>query len=403
MKYTKFLTVSLLSFLLMPMQSWAKSDKPIDLKDFVPYQNAIDVFKAQEDNEYPSIRIPCIINANGVLIAAAEGRKRATDQGSNDLIISVSKDFGKTWSKPTVAASDPNKGTYNNPYLIYDRDAKRCVLFFQYYPSGVSERGEVSPGWKGPKCLRNFVCFSSTGKKWNKPKDVTSTTKHEDATITCSGPNPGVQISRGKYKGRLVVVFNEAVKFGDWVLTAAYSDDGGKSWALGKKSEAGKGINEVSVAETDDGGLYVVSRAWGSGGRRVAYSEDGGETWSPIETNGELPSPGCQNGLARYSHADDKARGSKSRIIFTSPVGGRKDAVIKMSYDNGHTWPVAKDFGKGPFAYSALCPLEPGFFGVLFESNDSKTIRFVRIPVEWLTDGQDTGKGEGDKEKQAKD
>ncbi len=372
----------------------AKQEKPIDLEKFVPYENAVEVFKAGEGNSYPSIRIPSIINANGMIIAAAEGRKRATDQGSNEILVSVSKDNGKTWSKPVVAAADPANGTYNNPYLIYDKDKGNIVLFFQYYPPGVSERGNIAPGWKDSKTLRNFVCTSKNGKKWSKPKDVTSTTKHEDATITCSGPNPGVQISRGKYKGRLVVVFNEAVKFGDWVLTAAYSDDHGKTWQLGDKSEAGKGINEVSVAETDDGGLYVASRAWGGGGRRVSYSEDGGKTWGTIETNDDLPSPGCQNGMARYSHADDVSRGGKSRIIFTSPVGGRKDAIIKMSYDNGKTWPVAKEFGTGPYAYSAVCPLEPGYFGVIFELNDGKTISFVRIPIAWLTDGDDSGKAE---------
>ena len=399
MKKNKLLVISLIGSLLLPASSWARQDKEIDLETFVPYNHAVDVFNANDGNPYKSIRIPSIINANGLLIAAAEGRYWPADQADNDIIVSVSKDNGKTWSKLSVAASDPD-AAFNNPYLIYDRDAKRSLLFFQRYPKGVAERSGIAPGWKDKKSLRNLVCFSTNGKKWTRVKDVTSTTKHEDATITCSGPNPGVQLSQGEHKGRLVVVFNEAVKFGDWVLTAAFSDDGGKTWQLGEKSESGKGINEVSVAETDDGGLYVVSRAWGGGGRRVAYSHDGGQTWSPIETNNDLPSPGCQNGMARYSHADDDSRGGKSRIIFASPVGGRKDAVIKMSYDNGQTWPVSREFGAGPYAYSAICPLEPGFFGVLFETNDGRTIRFVRIPVAWLTWGDDTGKAQGDEKKE---
>ena len=63
-----------------------------------------------------------------------------------------------------------------------------------------------------------------------------------------------------------------------------------------------------------------------------------------------------------------------------------------MSYDNGKTWPVAREFGKGPYAYSSVCPLEPGYFGVLFESDGGQTIRFVRVPMAWLTEGEDTGK-----------
>ena len=125
-----------------------------------PYSRAVDVFVAGQGNPYTSIRIPDIINANGKLVAMAEGRYQDTDQGQNDLIVSVSKDGGKTWSKPTVAAS--SKGaTFNNPCLIYDRDKKQIVLFFQRYPEGVKERTRNIPtGWQDKRCIRNFVCTS---------------------------------------------------------------------------------------------------------------------------------------------------------------------------------------------------------------------------------------------------
>lgn len=370
----------------------------------LPYENSVDVFVAGKGggSPYASIRIPSIINAGGkLLVAMAEGRYQNTDQGKNDIIVSVSKDEGKTWSDPVVAAK-ANGSTFNNPYLLYDEEKKQLILFFQCYPPGVHEQGNSKPaaGWKDPKSLRNLVCTSTNGRKWSKPVDVTESTKHEDAVLTCSGPNPGVQLTRGPHKGRLVVVFNEAPKFGDWHLTAAYSDDHGKTWKLGEKSASGRGINEVSVAETEDGGLVVVSRTWGgSDRRRIAYSQDGGETWGEITGHEELPSYNCQNGLTRYSFSDDEKRGSKSRILFSAPKQGRKDGFIKMSYDDGKTWPVEKDLGPGPYAYSALCPLKPGFFGVLYEVNGSpvKTIRFARISMEWLTDGNDSGKAEGKK------
>ena len=368
-----------------------------------PYESAVTVFEAGKNNSYASIRIPAIINAGGkMLVALAEGRHQNTDQGKNDLIVSISKDEGKTWSTPTVAA-EAKGSTFNNPYPIYDAEKKQIILFFQCYPPGVSEQGGNKPaaGWKDPKSLRNYVTTSTNGKKWSKPVDVTETTKHEDAVLTCSGPNPGLQLTRGEHKGRLVVVFNEAPAFGNWHLTAAYSDDHGKTWKLGQKSASGCGINEVSVAETEEGGIFVVSRTWGgSDRRRVAYSADGGETWGDITGHEELPSFNCQNGLTRYSFADDETRGGKSRILFSAPgKGGRKDGIIKMSYDDGKTWPVEKEIGPGPYAYSALCPLKPGYFGVLFEVNASplKIIRFAKVSVDWLTDGQDSGKADGKK------
>lgn len=361
-----------------------------------PYERAVDVFVAGKDNPYKSIRIPCITNAGGLLVAMAEGRYVNADQGRNDLIVSVSKD-GRKWSKPVVAASSQG-ATFNNPCLIYDREARQIVLLFQRYPEGVSERAKDIPaGWEGERCIRNFVCISKNGRKWSKPKDVTEFTKHADATLTCSGPNPGVQITRGEHKGRLVVPFNEAKGFGNWVLTAAWSDDHGKTWKIGEKTPEGKGFNEVSSAETEDGGIIVVSRAWGGGQRRVAYSSDGGETWSEVINHPELPSPNCQNGLTRYSFADDVKLGGRSRLLFSTPSTGRRtDGIIKMSYDDGKTWPVQKAIGSGPYAYSALCTVKPGVAGLLFEVNGSPLthIRFTTFTIDWLTDGEDSGKAD---------
>lgn len=369
----------------------AEESKRIAAKDRTPYERAVDVFVAGKGNPYVSIRIPCIVNAGGTLVAMAEGRYSDADQGKNDLIVSVSKD-GKKWSAPVVAASS-NGATFNNPCLIYIKESKTIALFFQRYPAGVHERGPVPAGWEDEKCVRNFVSFSRNGKKWTKPKDISSSTKHQDVTITCSGPNPGVQLTRGEHKGRIVVPLNEG-PFGDWTLAAAYSDDKGKTWRIGEKSAKGGGVNEVSVVETEEGGLLIVSRAWGGGNRKVAYSQDGGETWGDITSHPELPSPNCQNGLTRYSFADDASLGNRGRILFASPSkGGRVDGIIKMSYDDGQTWPEEKLIGAGPYAYSVLCPVKPGVVGLLFEVNGKPltTIRFTTFTIDWLTDGKDDG------------
>ncbi len=360
-----------------------------------PHEHAVTVFQAGKGNAYKSIRIPDIVKAGNMLVAMAEGRYDNTDQGRNDLIVSISRNGGRTWSKPHVAAASEG-ATFNNPCLIYDEEAQYLVLFFQRYPAGVHERDKNIPtGWKDERCIRNFVSFSRDGKNWTTPHDVTASTKNKGVTITCSGPNPGVQIKHGKYKGRLVVPLNEG-PFDHWTLAAAWSDDHGKTWHIGKKSEAGKGINEVSIAETDEGGLIVISRAWPPhlSERRIAYSEDGGRTWGPITAHPELPSPNCQNGLVRYSFADDSSLGGKSRLIFSSPASSnRTNGIIKMSYDNGKTWPVEKLLIPGPFAYSTLVPVKPGVMGILYEVNGNPltTINFSTFSIRWLTNGADSG------------
>ena len=370
-----------------------------EAKAETPYEEAVEVFSSAKSKEHKSMRIPCIVNADGLLIAAAEGRYNHGDQAQNDIVVSVSKD-GKSWSDPVIAAKSDEGSTFNNPCLIYDPEKKQTLLFFQRYAKGVKERDGLPLDLKDKRALRNFVCFSKNGKKWSKPVEVTQTTRHTDCATNCSGPNPGVLLTRGPHKGRLVVAMNEAEKFGNWHITVAYSDDHGKTWNMGGKSAANHGINEVSSVETEDGGILVVSRNYGGPGgksKRVSRSADGGETWSDVTYHNELPCVGCQNGLTRYSFKDDKKYGGKGRILFSAPAGnGRNNGVIKMSYDDGETWPVSKSVGAGAFAYSTMCPMsKPGYVGLLFESDGGNTIKFVPISLEWLTDGEDTGKEGG--------
>lgn len=377
--------------------------KGTDNLDSLPYEDAVEVFAAAKGGPHKSIRIPCIVNAGGTLIAVAEGRYNHGDQSENDMIVSISKNEGKTWTAPVIAAKSDNGSTFNNPCLIYDPAAKQTMLFFQRYPKGVKERDGLPLDLKDPRALRNFVCFSKNGKKWTKPLEVTQVTRHEDCATSCSGPNPGVLLTRGKHKGRLVVAFNEAAKFGNWHITAAYSDDHGKTWKMGEgRSANGYGINEVSSVETEEGGVLVIARNQNGGGKKcVARSEDGGDTWSEVKHHPELPCVVCQNGLTRYSFSDDAKLGHRGRILFSAPKGpGRNNGMIKMSYDDGETWPIEKSLGPGPFAYSALCPLKPGYVGLLFETNDGRTIKFAKISIKWLTDGADTGLGSSDAKKE---
>lgn len=369
----------------------SKKDKTsLKSESATPFERAVDVFVAGKGNPYKSIRIPDIVKAGNILVAFAEGRYENTDQGRNDLISSVSKDGGKSWG-PVEVVARADGATFNNPCVIYDEESKQMVLFFQRYPKGVKERDQNIPtGWQDDRCIRNFVSISKNGKKWSTPKDVTKTTKNEGVTITCSGPNPGCRLTRGPHKGRLIVPLNEG-PFGNWTVAVAYSDDHGKTWHIGQKSAAGGGVNEVSVAETEEGGLIVVSRAWGGNQRKVLYSEDGGETWGETKAHNQLPSPNCQNGLLRYSFADDEKLANRGRLLFSSPsTGQRTNGIIKMSYDDGKTWEVEKPVGDGSFAYSTLCTVKPGIVGLLFES--SGKIRFTTFTISWLTDGRDEGK-----------
>jgi sialidase-1 len=192
-----------------------------------------------------------------------------------------------------------------------------------------------------------------------------------------------------------------------------YSDDHGRTWQL-SENETGPGVNETQVVELIDGALLLNMRSDRLTGRRIgATSRDGGKTWSQPFDIPELPDPNCQGSILRCSWPDQDG---KSRVLFCNPgvpwdqlTRGRHTGTIRLSYDEGRTWPVAKAINqyKSFFGYSCLTAMPDGSIGLLFEGNGcekstlpSKGIEaekyhatFARFSLEWLTDGKDSWKG----------
>ena len=66
--------------------------------------------------------------------------------------------------------------------------------------------------------------------------------------------------------------------------------------------------------------------------------------------------------------------------------------TVRLSYDEGKTWPIARLIHAGPSAYSCLAALPNGEIGLLYEKGlDSpyESLSFARFSLEWLTDGKD--------------
>jgi len=120
------------------------------------------------------------------------------------------------------------------------------------------------------------------------------------------------------------------------------------------------------------------------GNRAVSVSEDGGLNFSPLYLDDGLQSPVCQANILRYSWPEE----DQSRILFSSPTGEtRASMTVRMSYDEGKTWPVSKLMNQGPGAYSNLVRLPHGKIGLLVEMGDSnpyETISFLTFDLSWL-------------------
>src|SRR5204862_5881817 len=115
-----------------------------------------------------------------------------------------------------------------------------------------------------------------------------------------------------------------------------YSDDHGASWKLG--GVLGPDCNECQVVELADGRLMLNMRSYRKSHRRlVALSNDGGLTWSDPADDAALVEPVCQASISRYP-------GDRSRILFSNPASMQREKMtVRLSYDEGRTWPVARE------------------------------------------------------------
>jgi len=355
-----------------------------------------DVLVAGRDG-FPAVRIPSLVVAKtGALLAVCEGRAFAgADQANNKLMLKRSADGGRTWSAAQVIADD-GANCLNNPCTVVDQSSGRIIVMFQSYPAGHHERdGTIKPGLEGPDIVRNYVVTSDDGVKWSPLRDVTRTTKHaEGVTILASGPGIGIQLHRdARHAGRLLIPFNEG-PFGRWNVLAVYSDDGGEHWRVGEpapgscvtnaEGKVSSLVNEVQMVELSDGSVMLNSRRWGGAPvRKVAFSRDGGATWSRIEEAPALRDPGC---MAAIFRAEDRA--GRGLLLYAGPDSDRREnGTLRLSYDDGKTWPVEKVLWPGSFAYSVFTRLPDGTLGCLFETDDTDRMAFARFSLEWLMDG----------------
>jgi sialidase-1 len=356
-----------------------------------------DVFTAGTEG-YASVRIPAVlVTKAGTVLAFAEGRKMATDQAENDVVMKRSSDGGKSWGT-LVVLHDDGANSLNNPTVVQEQQGGRIFLRYQRIPAHLKEHSAgTAIGFDGPDIYRNFILTSDDdGLTWAAPLDVTRTTKRpERATTIASGPGIGIQLTRGPHKGRLLIPFNEG-PYGQWQNYAVFSDDAGRTWTYGDDVPGalvpvGKGgvrsqINEVQFAELADGSVLLNSRQFaGAKTRRGAISQDGGKTWSSVREIPELTDPGCMASTIRYSFADGAVPG---RLFHSGPDSGKRErGTLWMSADEGKTWPVKRVFYPGVFAYSVLTRFPDGTLGCLFEADGYSRIVLARFPLDWIKAG----------------
>jgi len=63
--------------------------------------------------------------------------------------------------------------------------------------------------------------------------------------------------------------------------------------------------------------------------------------------------------------------------------------TVRISYDEGKSWTAGKTIYSGESAYSSMTILADGNVGLFFEKDNYQENVFVKLSLEWLTDGND--------------
>lgn len=356
------------------------------------------------DGPYAIYRIPgIVVTASGALLVCCEGRRSASgDWGAIDLLLRSSADGGRTWEPPrrmnrvpepvkhNPAALEQGLGTgrqtCNNPLLIADREPGHVHFLY---------------------CVEYARCFYRTsrddGLSWSEPLDITPALQELQTRypwrVCAVGPGHGIQLSSGRL---LAPVWLSPGTGGHAHRPSAaasiYSDDAGRSWHAGaiilEDGPVFANPSETALVELSNGRVMANMRTEASFFRRVtALSPDGAHAWSAPRIEPDLFDPVCFAGLVRCG---------AGRMLFSNPDSqttagpGRKreNLTVRLSEDDGQTWPVARVVDPGLAGYSDLASGPDGMIYCFYEGgglgNDayaSAHLWLARFDLGWLRGG----------------
>ncbi|GGI10563.1 hypothetical protein GCM10007368_31860 [Isoptericola cucumis] len=349
-----------------------------------------DVASSYSDG-FARSRIPALTTApNGDLLAVYDGRPTMADLASDiAVVMRRSTDGGHTWGPQRLIRGDDEINGYGDPSVLVDRETGRIFVF---HASSVNQ-GYAGSGTGNdpddPDILHPDYSYSDDdGRTW-KHRRLTATLKDPSWGGMFAASGEGIQLRQGPHAGRLIQQYVVRAEGGNHAVSA-YSDDHGETWHASET--VGPGADENKTVELSDGSVLLNSRA--APFRQVARSTDGGETYTPFEADRELVDPANNGSIVRAypDAAPDDPRSSMLLFSNTEDDGIRRNLTIKMSCDDGETWPVRKVVEEGAVGYSTLTPLGDGSsdddlggrYGLLFERAGYQHISYTELDLDWL-------------------
>ena len=375
--------------------------------------------RQHNDDGVHTYRIPGLATTRkGTLIAIYDVRREMSRdlQGDIDIGLNRSFDGGTTWEPMQIAM---DKGMYGDLPEKFNGISDACILVDQnsddIYIAGLWMYGvlddngqwiegltELSNAWnhqwlrKGSqpgfsvKKTSQFLITKSTddGATWGELVNITTMCKKNEWWLWAPAPGNGITLT----DGTLVFPTQGRDKDGKSFSNITWSKDGGKTWTTSKAAaETPLGTTECTVVQLSDGSMMLNMRDnrnrtdnTTSNGRTIAVTNDLGTTWTEHPTSrNALIEPTCMASLYKHTYTENGVM--KSVLFFSNPSAkdGRHHITIKVSFDDGKTWPqeswILLDEGRGR-GYSCLTSVDEQHIGILYEGSQADMI-FQKIPV----------------------
>lgn len=338
----------------------------------------VDAYISGQDG-YHTYRLPTLVcTKEGTLLLFCDGRKNsAGDLDKIDPVLRRSLDGGRTWLPLQVLDTDPGLHTkLGNACPLYDR-----------------QRGAVHLIYLRDLTQALLITSTDQGATFTPPRDITAAFEEFDYLwkYFATGHVHGIQMRSGRLVAPvwLNTVPRRSEHKGRMRNGILYSDDHGRTWHAGGLIEHSHNLNESSVHEgCEDGSMVMNCRAMHLGCRVIATSNDAGATWSVPVKNEGLPGPTCQASTLVLP-----SENGQQRMLFSNPATktSRTRMTVRLSNDDGRTWPVSKLIDAGGAGYSDMTLGPDGTIYLAYERFENRPydrITVVRFSLEWLTGRQ---------------
>ncbi|UVJ55123.1 exo-alpha-sialidase [Trueperella pyogenes] len=371
-----------------------------------------------KDTSDYNIRIPAItVASNGDILASYDlrpkigARNGGDSPNENSIVQRRSTDGGKTWGpRTTIAegkvAKEGERYGWSDPSYVVDHTTGEIFNFHvgsldaglpeSYHPSyQLDEDGKVDTSYRR---TMNFALASSTdnGRTW-KSRLIT------DGVLRSSGANindiagcfatsgAGIQKMHEPFKGRLLQQAACRFKIGGFQAITIYSDDHGKTWKGGHFTNTPhRNFDENKVVELSDGTLMLNSRVSGNHGkgkRIVATSSDGGVNWTDIHIDDNLRDSTNNAQIIRaFPSANNGTLRAKVLLFSNTEQSERVNGKVKLSYDDGKSWPIAKQIRNGGTGYTTMAVQPDGSIGLLMEPATWNHVGYVNFTLKTLAE-----------------